>query len=46
MSKEYKKTDSSTMDRINVKAAKTARRFELDRIEAIAKKPAYRWPKP
>ena len=42
MSKEYKKTDSSTMDRINAEAAKTAKRLELDnRIEAMEKKTAY-----
>jgi hypothetical protein len=42
ISKEYKKTDISTVDKINVEAAKNARRFGLDdRIEAVAKKPAY-----
>ena len=42
ITKEYKKTESSTLDKINVEAAKTARDFNLDdRIEAIAKKPAY-----
>ena len=42
MTKEYKKTDVSTMDKINVEAARTARELELDdRIEGIAKKTAY-----
>ena len=42
ISKEYKKTESATLNKINIEAAKTARTFNLDdRIEAIAKKPAY-----
>ena len=41
-SKEYKKTDPSTMDRINGDAAKTAKKLKLDdRIESMDKKNAY-----
>ena len=40
-SKEYKKTDPSTMDRINGDAAKTAKKLKLDdRIESMDKKNA------
>ena len=39
---EYKKTTSSTLDKINREASTTARKFQLDdRIEAMAIKPAY-----
>ena len=42
ISQEYRKTDYSTMDRINAEAAKTARKMELDdRIDAMEKKTAY-----
>ena len=42
ISKEYKKTEPSTLDKINVEAAKTAQNYNLDdRIEAIAKKSAF-----